>query len=197
MYYMACPECKEPIVRVKRIITARNEYAFYRAFPATEIHRPVPPEVTNPYKRDFEEAVAVLPLSPKASAALSRRNLQAILKDKAGAKKKTLEAQIDEVISAGGLPSHISEDLHAVRNIGNFAAHPIKSTETGMIVDVEPGEAEWNLDTIESLFDFYFVGPARAAKRRANLDVKLKAAKKPQLSERTTKPKEPQANPSV
>jgi hypothetical protein len=31
---------------------------------------------------------------------------------------------------------------HTVRTIGNFAAHPIKSTSTGTIVDVEPGEAE-------------------------------------------------------
>jgi hypothetical protein len=33
--------------------------------------------------------------------------------------------------------------LDAIRTIGNFAAHPIKSTSSGEIVDVEPGEAEW------------------------------------------------------
>ncbi len=39
--------------------------------------------------------------------------------------------------------------IDAVRVIGNFAAHPIKSKSTGEIVDVEPGEAEWNLNTLE------------------------------------------------
>ena len=77
--------------------------------------RTVPPEVTDSYKADFVEACAVLPYSPKASAALSRRCLQAILRDKAGTKAKDLYDQIEEVITSGKLPSHISDDLHAVR----------------------------------------------------------------------------------
>lgn len=81
----------------------------------------------------------------------------------------------------GTLPSHIVEGLHAVRNIGNFAVHPMKSTSSGTILDVEPGEAEWNLDVIESLFDFYFVQPALAAKRKAELNRKLKDAGKPEI----------------
>lgn len=142
--------------------------------------RIVAQEVTEPYQKDFLEACLVLGDSPKASAALSRRYLQALLKDKGGAKKKDLADQIDEVV-AMGVPSHISEDLHAVRNIGNFAAHTMKSTNTGEIVDVEVGEAEWNLDVLESLFDFYFVQPALSAKRKAALNVKLKEAGKPEL----------------
>ena len=31
----------------------------------------------------------------------------------------------------------------------NFAAHPIKSMHTGEVIEVEPGEAEWLLDTLE------------------------------------------------
>ena len=50
--------------------------------------------------------------------------------------------------------------LDAVRNIGNFAAHPIKSLGSGEIMDVEPGEAEWSLDVLKELFGFYFVRPA-------------------------------------
>jgi hypothetical protein len=46
---------------------------------------------------------------------------------------------------------------------------------------VEPGEAEWNLDVLESLFDFYFVQPALHAKRKAALNPKLKEAGKPEL----------------
>ena len=85
------------------------------------------------------------------------------------------------MIDSGAVPSFITEGLDAVRNSGNFAAHPIKSASTGEIVDVEPGEAEWNLGVLESMFDFYFVQPALTAKRRAALDAKLKDAKKPQL----------------
>jgi len=150
------------------------------AYP-TQSSRPIPPEVTSPYREDFDEACKVIDLSPKASAALSRRLLQAILREKAGTKKRDLADQIDEVVAAGQLPSYIRDDLHAVRNIGNFAAHTMKSTATGVILDVEPGEAEWNLDVVESLFDFYFVAPAADAKRKAELNAKLTAAGKPTI----------------
>jgi hypothetical protein len=148
------------------------------AYPASR-SRPVPNGVVDPYKQDFIEACKVLQDSPKASAALSRRCLQMILKDKAGAKKKDLFDQIEEVVST--VPSHVGESLHAVRNIGNFAAHPLKSTNTGEIVEVEDHEAEWNLDVLELLFDFYFVQPAIAAKRKADLNKKLREAGKPEL----------------
>jgi hypothetical protein len=57
----------------------------------------------------------------------------------------------------------------------------VKSTTAGAIIDVEPREAEWNLDVLESLFDFFFVQPAAAAKRKANLNKKLKDAGKREL----------------
>ena len=145
------------------------------------VSRPIPSEVPSPYRDDFSEACKVLADSPKASAALSRRCLQALLKDKAGTKKRDLADQIDEVIQSGNVPPHVQGELDAVRVIGNFAAHPTKSTATGEIIDVEPGEAEWNLDVLESLFEFYFVQPALTASRTAALNVKLKAASKPEL----------------
>jgi len=77
------------------------------------------------------------------------------------------------------LPSYIAESLDAIRSIGNFAAHPIKRQSTGEIVDVEPGEAEWNLDVLEVLFDFYFVAPDRTKARRNALDKKLADIGKP------------------
>lgn len=187
-YYLSCPECHKTIVRLEARIPAQPNQApgaiiidTFTAFPTHVTARPLPSEVPDPYKQDFDEAVAVLSLSPKASAALSRRNLQAVLRNKAAVKTKDLFDQIEEVINSGKVPSHISDDLHAVRNIGNFAAHEIKSKISGAIVDVEVGEAEWNLDVLESLFDFYFVEPAKAAKRKADLNKKLAEAGKPLL----------------
>ncbi len=46
--------------------------------------RVVPDEVEEPYATDFREAAATLHVSPKASAALSRRLLQHLLREKAG-----------------------------------------------------------------------------------------------------------------
>ena len=90
----------------------------WRSAPASDTYastaRPIPAEVIDPYRQDFTEACKVLADSPKASAALSRRLLQAILQDKAATKSKDLYDQIEELIARGNLPGHISEALHAV-----------------------------------------------------------------------------------
>ena len=133
------------------------------------------------FAQDYKEACLVFVDSPKASAALSRRCLQHLLREKAGVKKSDLSTEIDEVLQMKQLPTHLAEDVDAIRHLGNFAAHPIKSTNTGEVVDVEPGEAEWLLGLLEGLFDFYFVQPAISKRKRDALNAKLKDAGKPPM----------------
>ena len=71
--------------------------------------------------------------------------------------------------------------MDAIRQVGNFAAPPLKSSASGTIVDVEEGEAEWLLDVLEDLFDFYFVAPSLAQAKRDALNKKLEDLGKPQL----------------
>jgi hypothetical protein len=102
-----------------------------------------------------------------------------ILTYKGGARKKNLGDQIEEVLPT--LPHEIAENVDAIRHVGNFAAHPVKSTSTGAIADVEDGEAEWLLEVLEELFGHYYIAPARAAARRAALNQKLQDLGKPPL----------------
>lgn len=141
---------------------------------------PVPPQVPQKLADDYVAACIVLPDSPKASAALSRRCLQKLLREVAKVKPGNLADEIQQVIDSGNLPSYLVEVIDAVRNIGNFAAHPFKNEKSGEILPVEPTEAEWNLDVLEALFDLYFVQPDVVRKKRAALDQKLKeVGKKP------------------
>ena len=143
---------------------------------------PIPPEVPEEFAADYREACLVLADSPKASAALSRRCLQLILREKAGVKTPNhLMRAIEEAVADTDIPSDIRESLDAVRNIGNFASHPNKSTNTGEIVSVEPGEAEWCLEVLEMLFEFYFVRPADVRRRRDTLNAKLTETGKPEM----------------
>jgi hypothetical protein len=96
-------------------------------------------------------------------------------------KPQDLSKEIDDVLASKQLPTYIAEDIDAIRHVGNFAAHPMKSTNTGEIVDVEPGEADWLLNVLEELFDHYFVGPAQAKKKRDALNAKLADLRKPPL----------------
>ena len=181
-----CPACKQLILEVEQTNSRRGigvkAPLKFIAYPRSTTTRLVPPEVEAAFANDFREACLVIGYSEKASAALSRRCLQKLLIEKAGAKEKaTLDSQIQEVIDSGNLPSYLTEDIDAIRNIGNFALHPIKSTQTGEVIEVETGEAEWLLDTLEGLFDFYFVQPAISRKKRDTVNKKLEEAGKPQL----------------
>ena len=124
----------------------------------------------------FLQATAILSASPMASAALSRRCMQLLLHDHAGAQQRNLSDQIKHVLDQKEIPTTLGKQLHAVREVGNFAAHPMKDTNTREIIEVEPHEAEWNLDVLEELFDFYLVRAARAKAKVAALNVKLQQA---------------------
>jgi hypothetical protein len=131
-------------------------------------------------RADFDEAALVLPFSAKASAALSRRCLQALLRDR-GFTQKDLANAIQALLDSRQLPSGLADNVDLIRNVGNFAAHPMKDTNTGAILEVEPHEAEWNLEVLEGLFDFFYVGPAKDAQRRAAYNAKLAQAGKPAM----------------
>ncbi|MEK6284793.1 MAG: DUF4145 domain-containing protein [Acidobacteriota bacterium] len=179
-----CPSCRELTIElvVYTLQAGHNVRTLQiRIYPKASTRSPVAPEVPEPLSSDYTEACLVMPDSEKASAALSRRCLQMILRDKAGIKHGNLSDEIQQVIDSRQLPSQLSDAVDAVRVVGNFAAHPIKSTNTGAVIEVEPQEAEWLLDTLEALFDFYFVQPAILQKKRDALNQKLTDASKPPL----------------
>jgi hypothetical protein len=185
-----CPVCRKIIVKLIHGKGEETEYGFSlkqveqeEIIHPTSAVRPVEPEVPGQYKNDFSEACAVLNISPKASAAVSRRLLQNILRQEFNIEHRSLAKEIEEFIQLKGVPSHLSGAVDAIRNVGNFAAHPLKDTNTGTIVDVEPGEAEWLLDVLEALFDFAFVQPRRLEERKERLNRKLAALGKSPMQE--------------
>lgn len=184
VYGVNCPACKKLIVCLlqnKPRINDINPANCRMLYPLGSARPSVPLEIPEQIAQDYKEACLVEPLSKKASAALARRCLQNVLRDpNAGnVKHNDLSKEIDQVIPT--LPTALAESIDAVRNIGNFGAHPIKSQHSGEIVDVEPEEAEWILDTLEELFDHYYVKPQRIKQKRDALNEKLNKAGKPPL----------------
>ena len=120
----------------------------------------------------------ILEISPRASAALSRRCLENLLRKKAPIKSDTrrITKLIDETIESKTLPADLAELLHYVREIGDFSAHPIKDEHTDIIINVSKEEAELNLEVIQRLFDFYFVQPAKNIAIKKKLDEKIQKA---------------------
>lgn len=178
---MTCPACGREIVELTEgpsVSTSSNlgrgikftgEKSTRLVVPFASSRPPCPPDAPPAIQQDYNEACQILSLSPKASAALARRALQHILRDAGKFNGKTLYDEIEMAQSDKTIPDGLREQLHAVREIGNWAAHP-ELHDGSIIADVEPDEAEWTLDVVESLVDHYFVAPA---KRKAKLD-KLK-----------------------
>lgn len=151
----------------------------FRAWPRSSWIAPA--EVPASIARDYSEAGAVLDISPRAAGVLARRCLQQVLVDHLGARPSAnLHDQIEAV--SASIPGHVASSLHAIREVGNFAAHPGKDQLSGDLIDVEDGEVEWTLTALQSLFDHVFVEPVRQAGRFAALNSKLTAAGKKALS---------------
>ena len=189
-YFAECPECEELVIHIERtdqgvfILMAQgmSEYRRRLVYPLSAPPRSVAMGVPEHLKADYQEAYQVLPISPKASAALSRRVLQAILVEQ-GYAGRDLSKQIDAVLKDAkpekALPPGIQRTVDAIRNFGNFSAHPITDVTSLQIIDVEPEEAEWCLQIVERLFVHYYVRPAEDQRMLDDLNEKLSLAGKP------------------
>lgn len=104
-------------------------------------------------RADYLEACLVRDLSPKASATLSRRCLQGMIRDFWGIKKARL---IDEIEALKDKTDELTwEAIDSVRSIGNIGAHMQKDID--LIIDVDPDEAQTLIGLIELLVKDWYV----------------------------------------
>jgi len=179
-----CPACSKAIIQLSEQTFTEDGDSSGQSeslvLPRAATRPKAPSAVPSELAEDFNEACLVIEDSPKASAALSRRCLQGILRAQ-GYTQKDLAPAIEALLSSNRLPTELAESVDAIRNVGNFAAHPLKDKHTGEILPVEPHEAEWNLEVLEGLFDYFYVAPAKAQQKKAALNAKLAAANKPPM----------------
>lgn len=148
---------------------------------------------------DYQEACLIKDLSPKASATLVRRCLQGMIRDFCGIQKGRLVdeiAELKKLVQADSAPKGVAaetvEAIDHVRGIGNIGAHMEK--DIGLIIPVEPAEAEALIGLVEMLFDEWYVARQRREERLAAIKVtavQKEAIKKGLLD--TIAPEPPQA----
>ena len=124
--------------------------------------RPQPDYIPKPIVEDYTEACRIRDLSPKASATLSRRCLQGMIRDFCGIAGKSLFAEIDvlgEAVNQGDGIRHVNQDtveaIDHVRKIGKYGAHMEK--DVNLVINVEPHEAQKLIELIELLFHEWYV----------------------------------------
>lgn len=182
LFEVTCPSCDNFIIGIRdyietnlieeTIIENLSEKIIYPS--ATKIKILAPEINNNDYIKEFTEAAQILSISPNASAALSRRLLQRILKEKAGIDSSNLARQIQEVLEKKELNTYLAKNLDAIRHYGNFGAHPNNDLKTGEIIDVEENEADYILEIVRELLNFYFVETKKFQKMNELLREKLK-----------------------
>jgi Domain of unknown function (DUF4145) len=116
--------------------------------------KPFPDYIPKPVLDDYREACLIASDSPKASATLSRRCLQGIIRDYWGISKGRLIDEIKEL--EGKIDQTTWLAIDAVRSVGNIGAHMEK--DINLIVDVDPQEAVLLIGLIEVLLKEWYVG---------------------------------------
>jgi len=121
----------------------------------------IPPAI----QQDYYEACRIRDLSPKASATLSRRCLQGMIRDFWKITKGNLKEEIEALQDKVDLD--VWGSIDAVRSVGNIGAHMEK--DINVIVDVEPKEAQLLIGLIEQLIDEWYIARNNRKKRTEKL----------------------------
>ncbi|BBL60308.1 DUF4145 domain-containing protein [Methylomonas koyamae] len=143
--------------------------------------KPFPDYIPLPILQDYEEACLIAGLSPKASATLSRRCLQGIIRDFWGISKSRLVDEINAL--TGQIDASTWKAIDSVRGIGNIGAHMEK--DINLIVDVEPEEAELLLRLIEVLLEEWYI---RRYEREEHMQKVIAAAQAKAIAKNVNNP---------
>jgi hypothetical protein len=146
-----------------------------------------PDYVPRPIIDDYNEACLIADLSPKASATLSRRCLQGIVRDYWKVKPcrlvdeiRQIEEKVDPLTWAA---------IEAVRKVGNIGAH--MEGDINVIINVDPQEASLLIGLIETLIEDWYI--AKEERRRRLVEIsELADSKKPKQEK--SEPAQPDAD---
>jgi hypothetical protein len=190
--YIVCPnpECKELIINAQLMdaildpsvlgyrLKTEEPILSWNLKPQSSA-MPQPDYIPEQIRNDYYEACSILSLSPKASATLSRRCLQGMMRDFWGITKNRLIDEIDELKNQNQVAPSTIDSLDAIRQIGNIGAHMEK--DVNLIIDIDEDEANILIKLLEDLFqDWYIVRHEREERNKniLTLAASKQAAKK-------------------
>jgi hypothetical protein len=152
---------------------ARRPIQSWRLCPSSSA-KPQPDYIPQVIRDDYYEACSIRDLSPKASATLTRRCLQGMIRDFCKISKSRLIDEINELrkrVEEGKAPRGVELDnveaIDNVRKVGNIGAH--MEADVSVIVDVEPDEAQILIQLVELLFDEWYVAREKRTKGLAQI----------------------------
>ena len=176
--FMGCPnaECRRLIIRATmNVERVKDQGLTWYVWPMRRVSRPIDHSVPPEFAEDYKEANAILEDSPRMSTVLSRSILADLLERYAGLSQFRTTDRIDKFIEDPKHPPNLKDNLHYLREIADLSAHT-KTDRLGQRIKVTKEEAEWTLDVIDGLFDYFIIGPAKDAERRRAIAEKIEEA---------------------
>ena len=150
--YYKCPNCNEYSITINGVGFDVADIPLTWIRP-NSLAKKFPNYIPEAIRNDYEEACAIVSLSPKSSATLARRCLQGMIRDFWGISKSRLVDEINAL--QGKIPAQQWTVIDGVRRIGNIGAHMEKDINT--IVDIEPVEAQKLIKLIELLINQWYI----------------------------------------
>ena len=157
IYICPSPKCRKISV-VGHLFTRRNKNYKYELEHKWQLipegaAKPFPEYIPKQLRDDYLEACLISNQSPKASATLSRRCLQGIIRDFWGVKERSLFLEIAALEDK--VDSVTWEAIDSVRKVGNIGAHMEK--DVNVIINVDSEEADLLIWLIETLFEEWYI----------------------------------------
>lgn len=149
--FYKCPMCDEISVGIIGLGSNYEGKVFY--IRPTSKAKSFPDYIPEKIRQDYEEACAIVNLSPKSSATLSRRCMQSMISDYWNIHKNRLVDAINEL--KGKVPASQWEVIDALRSLGNIGAHPEADINT--IIDINPDDASKLIAVIELLIEQWYI----------------------------------------
>ena len=178
------PDCREVFLKVSFDERDNARYPYENKFvkhlqswtlrPESNA-KPQPDYIPPQIREDYREACLIAEKSPKASATLSRRCLQGMIRDFWGISKNRLIDEINTLEEK--VDANTWDAIKAVKDVGNIGAHMEK--DINLIIAVDPNEARLLIEMIEQLFQDWYVQRNEREQRKAKL-VELAVEKKEQ-----------------
>jgi len=175
------PDCRQQEIKASlHKWDSRNEQIIedlhvWQLVPESEA-KPFPDYIPKQLRDDYSEACLIKNKSPKASATLSRRCLQGMIRDFWNIRKGRLVDEISALEEK--VDSATWEAIDSVRHVGNIGAHMGK--DVNLIIDVDPKEAGLLIWLIETLFEEWYI-------RKHDRESKMGALKEMAVSKKEAK----------
>lgn len=185
IFAITCPnqECKKLTLEIALTDSQNNQATNWSWAPKKVLQKwqllpeseakVLPDYIPEPIKEDYYEACRIRDLSPKASATLSRRCLQGMIRDFWSISKSRLKDEVDaleEIVDPDTWSS-----IDAVRDVGNIGAHMEK--DINIIIDVEPEEAQLLISLIEQLVEDWYINRENRSQRAISIKALAEAKK--------------------